>query len=224
MFHVLVLAIPFLLTGCTLSLAPAVGSPDPRLTAQAAQAVQNVRDIHLTADVEVKHPFLDDKMVVEAWYVPNQDWLRLEILESAQPSFKGMIAASKGSEGWTYHPAEQRVDVGSISVVKPAIAYDVISSTLQVWFAGDMSQAKVTSPDYVDHRWVFRLAVPQQSGTCSLWLEQGSLLPVKVQCENAQLGQYTATIRDVEYNLGLTEDLFNPNFLPSEKYNVRRIR
>jgi len=55
-------------------------------------------------------------------------------------------------------------------------------------------------------------------------VEQGSLLPVKAQCENTHLGQYTATLRDVEYNLGLTEDLFSPNFLPSEKYNVRRIR
>lgn len=217
------LTIPVVAAGCALSLGPAAATPDPQLAVRVARALERVQDLHLTADVAVTGSLLDDEIVAEAWYAPQQDWLRLEILESAQPGLKGIITASKGSEGWSYKPAEQRIDVGAVDTIKPAIAYDVISSTLRVLFSADLAQSQVLARDYVDGQWAFRLAVPQGAGSCSLWVQASTLLPTRLQCGDAQRGQYSLKVGDAEYNLGLTEDLFEPNFLPSENYSFRRV-
>ena len=210
---VLILIALMLLTGCSTPITSPTATIDPALVQRAEAVARGWRDAHFTLDVELRHPLLSDTLAIESWYV-RPDRLRLEVLESTHLNFKGVMSASRGESGWTYNPMGQRVDVGPTSAIKPAVLYDMVLSTVRLFFAEDVGKVDTVSADHVNENVAFRLGLSRESGTCSLWVRQDSLLPLKARCDSKSLGRYTVTVREAEHNLGLTDDLFEVDFLP----------
>jgi outer membrane lipoprotein-sorting protein len=216
----LTLMILILSTSCSVpGLAPQIDIP-PSLVQQSNEAAQAVQDAHLRVELELSNSLLRDKQVLEIWYM-RPDSVRLEILESTLPAFRDIISASQGDSGWIYKHAERQVVTGPIDSVKPAMVYDIVRSALGLLFDDHLDRIETASTDYINGQWVFKLVGSRDVDSCTLWLNKDSFLPVKAQCESQQLGQYTLTIQEAEYNLGLTDNLFEVSFLPTDSYTIR---
>jgi outer membrane lipoprotein-sorting protein len=224
-FRTLLLAVMLLClsTNCSApEITPQTDIP-PSLVQQRKAVAQEIQDAHLRVELELSNTLLRDNQVLEIWYA-RPDSIRVEVLESTHPGFRDIFAASQGDTGWTYRHATRQVDAGPIDNVKPAIIYDVVRSTLSLLWKTDPDRIDTMSTDYVGGKWTYKLTGSGDTEPCTVWLQQDTLLPLKVQCESMRLGQYTAVINEAEYNIGLTDDLFDLTLLPSETYTVRRIR
>ena len=222
MYRTLLLAVTLLClsTSCSApGITPQTDIP-PSLVQQSQALAQEVQDAHLRVEVKLSNTLLKDKQVLEIWYV-RPDSIRLEILESTHSGFRDIVAASQGNTGWAYRHATRQVDTGPIDNVKPAIIYDIVRSTSSLLWETHPDRIDTISTDYVNGKWTFKLTGPRDTDPCTLWLQQDTLLPLKVQCESMRLGQYTVIIDEAEYNIGLTDDLFDLTLLPGESYTVR---
>lgn len=217
------------LTACNIpGISPEAAIP-PSLVQESREVAQNVQDAHLRLELEWSTPVLADKQVLEVWYV-RPDKIRLEIVESAQPGYQDIIFASQGERGWMYRHAARQVDTGPVSTVKPAVVHGVVTSLLSILFENSFQEIATITRDYVSGKRAFKLTgrnspeVLQNdvAPDCSVWLEEGSLLPLKVQRWDQASIEYTAVIRAAEYNIGLTDDLFDIEFLPTQAYTVHR--
>jgi len=221
------------LTACGVPFLSSVGAIPPSFMLQARQAAQNVRDACLRVEVEWNTPVLADKQTLELWY-SRPDKIRLEIVESGQVGFRDIIFAENGDQAWMYRHAARQVDVGPAGSVKPAVVYEVVQSLADLFFGQSFEEVTAISRDYASNRWAFKVtgrAGPgvQQSDRnrgapdCTVWLEDGSLLPFKVRCQEEGAMDYTATVQEAQYNTGLTDDLFDIGFLPTQSYAIHRI-
>ena len=219
-FAMLLVPVVLLVTGCSVPVfAPQIDIP-PSVEQDSQIAALSVQDCHIRADLEFTNSLLHDKQVIEFWYA-RPDRIRLEVLESTQPGFQDVTAASMGTGGWTYQRSDNSVSIGPTDSVKPAIVYDLVRSALDVWFGRRDVQTNVVSTDYVSREWVFKLSDSMEGVERTLWLNTGSLLPVKLQYRSEELGRYTLTVTEAEYDLGLTEELFDLTLLPTDDYTVR---
>lgn len=226
------LAVLILLAACNVpGISPEAAIP-PSFVQESREAAQNVQDAHLRLELEWSTPVLADKQVLEVWYV-RPDKIRLEIVESAQPGFQDIIFASQGEQGWMYRHAARQVDTGPVSAVRPAVVYDVATSLLSILFENSFQEIETITRDYVSGKRAFKLtgrsgpeilrgAQNDVASDCSVWLEENSLLPLKVQRRGQTSIEYTAVIRAAEYNIGLTDDLFDIEFLPTQAYTIHR--
>ena len=104
-------------TNCSVpGITPQTDIP-PSLVQQRKAVAQEIQDVHLRVTVELSNTLLRDKQVLEIWYA-RPDSLRLEVLESTQPGFRDMVAASQGDTGWTYRHATRQVDTGPTGGVR----------------------------------------------------------------------------------------------------------
>ncbi len=218
--RMLFVPIMLLLAGCAVhGTAPRLAIP-ASLLKDSETAAQQVQDCHLRVGLEFTNTLLEDKQVLEIWYA-RPDKMRLEILQSSHPGFQDIIAASEGTLGWMYQHHNNRVDAGPIETVKPAIVFDLVRSALELLWESRSIQVDDIAVDYVNREWVFRLSSRTEQVTCTLWLNTASLLPVRLHYRDPKLGQYTMTISEAEYNLGLTAELFDLTLLPTNDYTVR---
>lgn len=214
-------AVSLLITGCNVagsSEKPTTGSSP--VTPFQIQA-EGTRDAHLLLDVDLQHPAWRDRLALEVWYV-RPERIRLEILESTYVNFRNMITAANGERGWTYHPGEQRVDVGPLSRVRPPVIYDIVASALQAWFgeAVGAEEQGVSGYDWVGSGRAAKLSVRGDARDCTVWFDVEEGMPVKIACESALHGSYAVTVREAEYDIGLTDELFDISYLPTEEVNV----
>lgn len=216
--------LPFILliSGCAApGIAPRIDIP-PSLVHDSETAARQVQDCHLRVDLELANSLLTDRQVLEIWYA-RPDRIRLEVLESAQPGFQDVISASTGPAGWTYQHATNRVDVGPIGEVKPAIVYDLVFSALDQLFAPEQFHVQDVAVDYVNREWAFKLSGTTTTATCTVWLNAGSMRPVQLRYQSESLGTYTMTINAAEYDVGLTDDIFDLTLLPTNDYTIRSV-
>jgi hypothetical protein len=223
----ILLVLAVVLAGCTPPWGSWSTPIDPAVIRRADVVAQSLQDGHMAVDLDLRHPLLADHLDLELWRA-RPDRTRVEILGSDQVAFQGLIAASVGSQGWTFRPrnpdsGQPRVDEGPTDTVKPALVYDATLSLLGLLFPASSRNVVSAWQDYVNTTGAIRLELPQASGKCLLWLAATSLLPLKVDCDDPVAGHYTATIHDATYNLGLTDELFDLTFLPTRSYTVRRL-
>lgn len=221
------------LTACSAPGATLAGAIRPSLILEARAAAQSVHDAYLRVEVEWKTPVLADRQTLELWYV-RPDRLRLEIVESGQIGFRDIIFAVRGDQAWMYRHAARQVDVGSADSVRPAIVYDIAQSFTELSFERPLEDIETISKDYIDGKWTFKLtgrsgktsSDPIQGdlkSNCAVWLDEVTLRPVKVRYQDEAAMEYIATVREAQYNVGLTDDLFGVDFLPTQAYNVNRV-
>ena len=216
--------LPFivLIAGCDVpGLAPRIDVP-PALVQDSETAARQVRDCHLRVDLQLANSLLEDRQVLDIWYA-RPDRIRLEIMESTQPGFQDVISASTGHAGWTYQHAYNRVDVGPVNEVKPAIVYDLVRSALDLWFAPALFRVQDVAVDYVNREWTFKLSGTTEAATCTVWLSARSMLPVQLRYQSESLGTYTMTVTEAEYNAGLTGEIFDLTLLPTSDYTIRSV-
>jgi len=227
-----------ILTACNLPGMSPAGSIPPALFPEARRVARNVRDAYLRLEIEWSTPVLADKQGLEVWYV-RPDEMRLEIVESGQVGFRDIIFAVRGQQAWMYWHTTRQVAAGPVSSVRPAVVYEVVWSLLDLFFGQSFEETKTISRDYTNHSRAFKItgrknamtdpAAPGFTDTdnegawdCSLWLDENSLLPLKASCRSQGAIEYTATVREAQYNIGLNDDLFDIGFLPTQDYAVRR--
>lgn len=204
----LLLALTTWLASCTTQAAP-----DRLFVDQAERAARGRSDGHLIVELDLEHPFLRDHMRLDVWHA-RPDRTRLEVLESNQLGLIGLVSASSGPQGWRYHPVEHRLDQGPIETVRPAIVYELITTTLAIVLGEEPWNVTSTAPGYLNSKEMVRLTLARETGSCDLWLGRGSMSTEKVECTDRRFGRFRAIVRDARYDLGLTDDLFGPEFLP----------
>ncbi len=182
----------------------------------------NIDDAHLVLEFELEAGIMQDRWTVEVWE-KQPDRFRAELLEAGQSTLRGLTVVVLGQQAWLYHPARREVTAGEPGTVRLPLAQSLLT-----WLDDLIRTAKVetislegeTNRAYKLSLSDRCLALPKcQAPSCGqalVWVDRESWMPFKIIYTHPTLGHGTITVRQAEFNTGLTDDLFRslPQPLP----------
>ena len=116
-----------ILASTAAALAAVMIPSAEELLVQAIETSETITDGHAVAEFSVETPEMSGSGTLEVWgqldVGPNgEPALRVEVLSADEAELVGATAVSDGTQFWLYHPAENRVLVGTFAELEEKMA------------------------------------------------------------------------------------------------------
>ena len=205
-------------------------SGDPtteEILTQTAETLKAVRDGHAVLEVAFQATEKQAQGVVEAWgkKPPEEEpqahpAFRVEVRETSEAEAQGAVAVSDGEQLWVYLPARNTVWVGQIDEMRQHEGEPPFESAEGAieWLL-EVSEVTLLGSEEVAGQPAYKLqlvprpeALPQAAvtgGEGTLWIDRTRWVPLQALYSGGAIGEGRVTIRSLELDLGLPDDLFN---------------
>ncbi len=196
-----------------------------------------ITDAHAVVALSMDTVEKNETATVEVWGRQGEDEpgaFRLEVLDTSDEKAAGAMVVSDGETLWAYAPSKGKVFVGTLEEAKnmlaereieqgdfardgfehPESAEDALQMLLEYFTPEKMGTEQVAN----ETAYLLKLEpVPEQmpskyatvGGFIKLWIDQGRYVPLAVEYTGGSLGEFSATVSELELNTGLEQALFS---------------
>jgi outer membrane lipoprotein-sorting protein len=203
---------------------------------QTLESVKLIDDAHAVVAIDIDTVEEKASGTVEVWGRHSEDGpgaFRLEVLETSKEKAAGAVVVSDGENLWAYSPLENKVFVGTADEAKEMMAdkapmngdYDQAdfehpeSAEEAVQMLLEYFNVEKSGTELVAGESAHKLKlepIPDQmpaeyiavGGFINLWIDENRSVPLAVEYTGGSLGEVSATVMELEINVGVDEALF----------------
>ena len=203
---------------------------------QTLESVKLIDDAHAVVAIDIDTVEEKASATVEIWGRHSEDGpgaFRLEVLETSKEKAAGAVVVSDGENLWAYSPVENKVFVGTADEAKEMMAdkapmngdYDQAdfehpeSAEEAVQMLLEYFNVEKSGTELVAGESAHKLKlepIPDQmpaeyiavGGFINLWIDENRNVPLAVEYTGGSMGEVSATVLELEINVGVDEALF----------------
>jgi outer membrane lipoprotein-sorting protein len=203
------------------------------IVARMEAARDEMQDVHATVTMSFVTNERNGRLVVETWMkkgesaesdAPHFNKVRALVLEADEPEMVGSEFVSDGETFWLYSPTEQKAITGNASEMKENAPSDPagMTATLQEMIQEglDAVDIEVLGEEQIAGQNTWKLKLTPKEDTArelqladvveaTMWVDEAKALPLKMEVDASDAGQFSIEVNAIETNTGLADDVFS---------------
>jgi len=197
---------------------PAGQSTAGQIVAQMQEAEAQVKDYHAVVETVLVAPGEEARLLVQEIWRKEPDLLRAELKEGPE-EMVGQVTVFNGEQAWFYDPHLNQVQIFPVSGPFELPEPDL---TTAMWAAAEELLSETTASslgeEVVGGRKAHKVQLVPQPGTdlyaavagepLTVWIDQEHSRRLRMEVPLPSGWHYTMHYRSVEYNVGLSDALF----------------
>lgn len=212
------------------------------IVARMEAARDEMQDVHATVTMNFVTNERNGRIVVETWMKkgesadseePHFNKVRAVVLEADEPEMVGSEFISNGEVFWLYNPTEAKAITGNADEMKENAPNDPagMTQTLQelIQEGLDAVDIEVLGEEQIagQNTWKLKLTPNEETARemqladvveATMWVDEEKALPLKLDVDASDAGQFSIEVNAIETSTGLADDLFT--FTPPEGTEV----